>query len=175
MSRTLLLLMAVVTLASGTYGCVRWRSARMFPPVSNERVTLSSDMRTQLLELRRERKFQPNDYPPLGYTGTESPDEEAEAVSAVDRVIDGVLSSPEGLVTARRASDLIGRSMRAVDALPTEDRDRTAGYMLEVWYILGFRGATGQFAYGEGYSRPAGYAEPLPSGWTSPTQPRPIG
>lgn len=59
--------------------------------------------------------------------------------------------------------------------LATEDRDRTGDYLLEVWYILGFKGATGRFATGVAYSRLSGYSEPLPPGWTAPDQPRPIG
>jgi hypothetical protein len=43
--------------------------------------------------------------------------------------------------------------MRDVETLATEDRDRTQGYMLEVWYILGFKGPTGRFAYGSGRCR----------------------
>lgn len=169
------MLVAVIALAVGGYGWSRWQSARMFPPVSKERVTLSPEIRDRLLRLRREKKFQPNAYPPLGYTGTESPEEEARAIAAVDQVIDGVLSSPHALVAAQTTSKLIGRSMRSVDTLPTEDRDRTADYMLEIWYILGFKGATGQFAYGKAYPRPPGYAEPLPAGWIAPTKPRSIG
>jgi hypothetical protein len=154
MRGALFLLVAVIALAVGGYGWIRWQSARMFPPVSKERVTLSPEIR---------------------YTGTESPEEEARAIAAVDQVIDGVLSSPHALVAAQTTSKLIGRSMRSVDTLPTEDRDRTADYMLEVWYVLGFKGAIGQFAYGKAYPRPPGYAEPLPAGWIAPTKPRPIG
>jgi hypothetical protein len=57
----------------------------------------------------------------------------------------------------------------------TEDRDRTQGYMLEIWYILGFKGATGRFAYGGAVQKPSGLGEPLPPGWTAPDRPRPIG
>jgi len=57
----------------------------------------------------------------------------------------------------------------------TEDRDRTQGYMLEIWYLLGFKGSTGLFQYGSAFKIPQGYGEPLPPGCVSPTQPRPIG
>ena len=60
--------------------------------------------------------------------------------------------------------------MKRVNLLETEDRDRTAGYMIEIWYILGFKGATGQFAYGSAFPVPHGYAESLPPGWKSPTE-----
>jgi hypothetical protein len=59
--------------------------------------------------------------------------------------------------------------------LETEDRDRAQGYLLEIWYIVGFKGATGRFAYGSAYQKPEGYGEPLPPGWTAPDHPRPIG
>jgi len=77
---------------------------------------------------------------------------------------------PAGLV-----SGLIGKQMNTVRLLETEDRERTAGYMLEVWCLLGFKGATGRFAHGSGYPRPAGYGEPLPPGWTAPDKPRRMG
>jgi hypothetical protein len=46
--------------------------------------------------------------------------------------------------------------------------------MLEIWYILGFKGATGRFAYGSAYRNPDGYGEPLPPGWLTPDKPRRI-
>jgi hypothetical protein len=58
--------------------------------------------------------------------------------------------------------------------LETEDRDRAYGYMLEVWYILGFKGPTGHFDSGSAYSKPPGYSEPLPPGWLAPDKPRRI-
>jgi len=65
--------------------------------------------------------------------------------------------------------------MDTVRLLETEDRDRTAGYMLEVWWLLGFKGATGRFAHGSAYPVPAGHGEPLPPGWTASDKPRRIG
>ncbi len=46
--------------------------------------------------------------------------------------------------------------------------------MLEIWYILGFKGATGLFAYGSAYPKSVGYGEPLPPGWAAPDKPRRI-
>jgi len=65
--------------------------------------------------------------------------------------------------------------MKPIKLLATEDRERAMGYMLEIWYLLGFKGATGRFAYGSAFQNPPGYGEPLPPGWRSPTEPRPIG
>ena len=64
--------------------------------------------------------------------------------------------------------------MRDVAMLETKDRDRTQGYMLEIWYILGFKGPTGHFGYGSAYRKPDGYGEPLPPGWLAPDMPRRI-
>jgi hypothetical protein len=173
--RTLaMLLVALLVLGLLAFGGLRWWQASLLPPVSTEVALVTPQVQARLLQLRAEHKFQPNDYSPFDYTGTEAPDEEAKAVAAVDAVINGVLAHRQGSVTAKKVSALIGENMRKVNLLPTEDRDRTAGYMIEIWYILGFKGATGRFAYGSAYPKPPGYAEPLPPGWKSPTEPRPI-
>ena len=127
-----------------------------------------------LQRLRAEIKFLPNDYPPLGYTGAATPENQARATAAVNGVIDAVLAQSDGLIHAKAVSDLIGGAMKAVNSLETEDRDRAGGYMVEVWYLLGFKGATGRFAYGSAYPKPQGYGEPLPPGWAAPDKPRPI-
>lgn len=145
------------------------------PAVSTETVPLTADKRAVLARLRAEPKFKPHDYPPLGYTGAETPEDEAVAVAAVNGVIDDILARPNGPLPAKAVSDRIGKGMGEVDYLATEDRERAAGYMIEIWYLLGFKGATGRFAYGEAFKTPPGYGEPLPPGWTSPTAPRPLG
>jgi hypothetical protein len=170
-----LLICAVVVGALSFAGFVYWKYTRFFPEPSNEAVQLTPEKRILLERLRKETKFQPHDFPPLGYTGAETPQERARATAAVDRAIDGVLAQPNGPVAARTVSRLIGNAMRRVFWLATEDRDRTSDYLLEIWYILGFKGATGQFAYGAAYRKPAGFAEPLPPGWASPDQPREFG
>jgi len=119
-------------------------------------------------------KFEPYDYPPLGYTGIATSEEGIAARAAVNDVIEAILSREDGPVAATTVSELIGQGMRRVDQLETEDHDRTAGYMIEIWYLLGFKGTTGQFAYGSAFQPPEGYGEPLPPGWKSPTDPRPI-
>lgn len=167
------LVLAALLVAGAGFGFWRYRQA--FPAVSAEVVQLTPATRSRLERLRAEAKFGSHDYPPLGYTGAATPDARALASAAVDEVIDGVLSRGDGPVAAKTVSDLIGTGMRRVDRLDTEDRDRAADYMLEVWYLLGFKGATGRFAHGAAFPRPAGYAEPLPPGWKSPGEPRPIG
>ncbi|MDX3967387.1 MAG: hypothetical protein QHD01_12395 [Bradyrhizobium sp.] len=157
------------------FACVLyWKYTRLFPEPSNEVVQITPEKRAVLERLRKETKFQPHPFPPLGYTGAETPEDRARATEAVNGVIDAVLAQPDGPVHARTVSNLIGKAMRLVSRLATEDRDRTGGYLVEVWYILGFKGATGQFAYGAAYSRAGGHSETLPPGWTAADQPRPI-
>lgn len=152
-----------------------WRYSSFFHKVSQETVQLDEAKRRALIGLRDEKKFEPYDYPPLGYTGIATPEEGIVARAAVNDVIESILSRDNGPVTATTVSNLIGKGMRRVNLLETEDRDRTADYMIEIWYLLGFKGATGQFAYGAAFRRPEGYGEPLPPGWKSPAEPRPIG
>jgi hypothetical protein len=146
-----------------------------FPKQSAEIVPLDPGKRDTLVRLRTEEKFEPHDHPPLGYTGIATPQDGVVARAAVNDVLDSVLSRENGAIAAREVSGLIGRGMKRVSLLETEDRDRTSGYMVEIWYILGFKGATGRFAYGSGFTVPTGYGEPLPPGWKSPTEPRQIG
>ncbi len=99
-------------------------------------------------------------------------DDEAVAAGAVNSVIDRIGAEPANAVSARVVSGFMREALGKVYFLATEDRERTAGYLLEIWYILGFKGATGLFAYGSAYRIPEGYGEPLPPGWKSPTEPR---
>ncbi|MEP7006062.1 MAG: DUF4844 domain-containing protein [Sphingomonas bacterium] len=172
--RIILIACGALVLAS-IYGlAARGQRAAPFSAVSTETVRRTPATGARLRSLRAERKFQPNDYPPLGYVGAETPEDEKIAVAAVDKVITNILAQHDASIDAKKVSALIGEGMQQVDQLATEDRDRTAGYMIEIWYILGFKGSTGRFAYGSAYPRPPGYAEPLPPGWASPDHPRSI-
>jgi len=173
MKRMLLIAFIALAVIPTAGGAMAWQVADAFPAASTEVVTLDAAKRT-VKQLRAERKFQPNDYPPLGYTGMATPEDEATANAALNGVIDGILALPDGPVPAKTVSDLFGTAMTQVDLLETEDRDRTQGYLLEIWYIMGFKGATGRFAYGAYFVPPEGYGEPLPPGWTAPDHPRPI-
>ncbi|HLH89965.1 MAG TPA: hypothetical protein VKX28_16045 [Xanthobacteraceae bacterium] len=166
-------MLLVAALAFGGFG--RWGYAMVFPKGSTEVVQLTPAKRLVLQSLRAETKFQPNDYPPLGYTGAESAQDRARGTAAVNGFIDAVLAQPDGPVHAEAVSALIDPVLQQVDLLDTEDRERTYGYVLEVWYILGFKGATGHFDAGSAFRKPEGYAEPLPPGWQAPDKPRPIG
>jgi len=166
---------SVLGLAAIAFLGVRfWQYSRLWPEPSAEVVQFTPAKRALLQRLRAETKFRANDYPPLGYTGAETPEDQARATAAVNRVIDAVLTQSDGPIHAKTISALIGKGMRDVDTLATEDRDRAQGYMLEVWYILGLKGPTGRFAYGSAYPKTHGYGEPLPPGWIAPDRPRPI-
>lgn len=174
--RPTLLVLTVVLLAVAAGGAAAWsKYSGLFPKRSEEIVQLDAHKREVLSRLRSEEKFDPDDYPPLGYTGVATPEEGVVARSAVNDVLDTILSRENGPVPANTVSKLIRRGMKRVNQLETEDRDRTSDYMIEIWYILGFKGATGQFAYGSAFPKPSGYGEPLPRGWKSPTEPRQIG
>lgn len=173
MRHILIFIAIVIPLATGAVGL--WMYTRSSPLTSEERVQITSEKRQALEQLRYEDKFKPHDYPPLGYTGIATPEEGAIALAAVNDIIDEILSSGDQPVSSKMVSDLIGNGMKRVWLLETEDRIRTADYMIEIWYLLGFKGATGQFSYGSAFPRPEGYGEPLPPGWKSPTEPREIG
>lgn len=171
--RITVILLAAGLLAAMTLGW--WKYSSLFPKPSHETVMLDPEKRSTLRRLREEGKFEPNDYPPLGYTGIATLEDGTTARSAVNKVIDAVLSQRDGPLSSTTVSDLIGREMKRVSLLETEDRERTCDYMIEIWYLLGFRGATGRFSYGAAYQIPKGYGEPLPPGWKSPQEPRVIG
>jgi hypothetical protein len=166
----ILLAIALLTLIGAGW----WRYSSLFPKPSRESVELNIEKRRALTRLRDEEKFEPHDYPPLGYTGIATSEAGALARAAVNDVVGSILSRDDGPVAAATVSEIISQGMKRVDQLETEDRERTTGYMIEIWYLLGFKGATGRFAHGAAFLRPDGYGEPLPPGWKSPMQPRPI-
>lgn len=168
--RTLIILLSFLTI--GAIASMAWRSNRFYPEVSLETVQLDTEKRHTLMLLRSERKFEAHNFPPLGYTGIATEEEGVTARGAVNKVIDEILAHQDGPLSSAAVAASIAKGMKQVDLLETEDRDRTAEYMLEIWYLLGFKGATGQFASGAGFPVPKGYGEPLPPGWKSPTEPR---
>src|SRR5882724_530111 len=171
--RTFLIPLVIALL--GLAGLGWWKYSSLFPKPSQESAQLNAEKRHALIRLKDEKKFAPHDYPPLGYTGIATPEEGVIARAAVNDVIGSILSREDGPITATTVSGLIGQGMKSVNQLETEDRDRTTGYLIEIWYLLGFKGATGRFAHGAAFQPPEGYGEPLPPGWNSPTEPRPIG
>lgn len=168
----LIVLASIVLLAAGgaTWLVMRWNAA--FPQASDEVVQLTPAIRGRLEALRAESKFGPHDFPPLGYVGPDTPEDAPVLNAAVNDFIDSVLAEADGPISAPRVSAKMKPPLDRLRLLATEDRERAAGYLIEVWYILGFKGPTGRFAHGSGYPVPPGYGEPLPPGWTAPDQPR---
>ncbi|HYC74857.1 hypothetical protein [Brevundimonas sp.] len=143
-----------------------------FPQVSDEVVQLTPATRARLEALRAEAKFAPHDFPPLGYVGPDTPEDAPVLNATVNDFIDSVLAEADGPISAHSVSAKMQPSLDRLDPLATEDRERAAGYLIEVWYVLGFEEPTGHFAHGSGYPVPEGYGEPLPPGWTAPDRPR---
>ena len=171
--RTFLFLVAMVLFA--LVAAVWWKYSSIFPKRSQETVQLDAKKQQALINLKDEKMFEPHNYPPLGYTGVATPDDGAIARATVNDVIGSILLRGDGPIAAPTVSGLIRRGMKRVNQLETEDRDRTADYMIEVWYLLEFKGSTGEFAYGSAFRARKGYGERLPPEWKSPTEPRMIG
>jgi hypothetical protein len=172
--RPVLLIAVVLTVVVfvGFVGLGLWRYLQLWPKASSEVVQLTPDKRAALERLKAEEKFGPDDYAPLGYPGAADAEDKARATATVNGVVAAVLANAHGSVDAPTVAALFSKAMREVNRLDTEDRDRTQGYLVEVWYILGFKGATGRFAYGSAFPKPPGYGEPLPPGWAAPDKPR---
>jgi hypothetical protein len=88
----------------------------------------------------------------------------------VDGVLDDILSRADGPLEASEVAGRLGIAIGAASKRPAADAARLHGYLIEIWYILGYRSATGYFPVPE--DAPEGWAEPLPPGWASPEQPR---
>lgn len=139
---------------------------------------LTTTKRARLQALRAEDKLRSNDWPPLGYAGPETPEDGAIVTLTINAVLDEILKLPDGPVTASAISPLLLRADDHVaGTLLTADREQVWGYMLEIWWTLGFKGRIDPSAPppGEFYAPPEGFGESLPPGWTSPLSPRPVG
>ena len=158
--------------AAGVYSYGLW--TRGTRPLSTETIVLTPEARSRLVALRAEQKFQAHDYPPLGYTGAARLQDELNPTAAVNGFIDDVLAGSNFSIAAADVRKNAFRHLARLERLDTEDRDRAYDYVLDVWYTLGFRGALTRIQPGSGFPIPDGYAEPLPAGWISPSQPRPI-
>ena len=128
----------------------------------------------RLADLRREQKFVPHDYPPLGYTGPDTPEDLAPLTEIVNVAIDGVLALKAETLSASAVRFILSRADEQVRMFATEDRDRVWGYLVEVWYIMGFHVPLFGGTYGEHFQIPDGYSDPLPPGWMTPDRPRPL-
>lgn len=159
---------------------VGWAILRLdsaYPAVTEERVTVTPENRCLLVQLRQEAKFEPHDFPPLGYAGPATPEDAMIMNRAVNGFLDAILAVRGSELAGRDVSSKMKRPIDSVFWLETADRNRVYEYLLEAWYILGFRGATGHFfartnAEGRASSE---FVETLPPGWRSPTEPRLVG
>src|SRR5882757_1814145 len=121
--RLILIAASILAMVAVSFGSFRaWQYSELWPEPSSEVVQLTQEKRVILGRLRAEAKFGPNDYPPLGYTGAATPADQALGTTAVNGVIDAVLAEANGTVQAKTVSDLIGKAMRKVELLETEDR-----------------------------------------------------
>jgi hypothetical protein len=128
----------------------------------------------RLQALRREPKFVPHDYPPLGYVGPDMPEDLQPLTRIVDQALDGVLALKAATLSAMAVRPVLRNASEGLATFATEDRDRAWGYLVEIWYILGFHVPLFEGIYGEAFQIPEGYGEPLPPGWSAPGTPRPI-
>lgn len=147
----------------------------MAQTLPEETISVSEEAWARLAALRREPKFIPHDYPPLGYTGADTPEDLQPLTQIVNEAIDQVLVLKSNRLSASLARPPLRRAAARIDLFATEDRDRVWGYLVEVWYILGFHTPLFVSMYGAAFEVPEGYSEPLPPGWSTPDQPRPIG
>lgn len=100
--RTFLILLASALLAIALAGGWTYSSLASEPP---EAVHLNAEKRHALIRLRDEMKFEPHDYPPLGYTGVATPEEGVIARAALNDVIEAILSRKDGQVAATTVSE----------------------------------------------------------------------
>jgi len=99
--RIFMIVIAIAALAAiAVLGIGYWKYMQLFPVPSKEIAQLTPEKRVLLQRLRAEIKFQPNNDPPLGYTGAETPADQLRASAAVNAVVHAVLSKPDGPVHA---------------------------------------------------------------------------
>ena len=144
-----------------------WRFWKPRPePLYEERAILGAEVRERLQALRDEDKFRADET----YVGPKGPKNRATLSGWVDGVLDDILAEPDGPLEASDVAGRLGIAIGAASKRPAADQERLHGYLIEIWYILGYRSATGYFPPSE--DAPEGWSEPLPPGWTAPDRPR---
>ena len=159
------ILSALVLVAFAAGGAIwRWWKPKA-EPLYEETAVLGPEVRARLEALRAEDKFHAEgDYP-----GPKGPKNRATLSGWVDGVIDDILNEPDGPLEASDVAGRLGLAIGAASKRPHADQDRLHGYLIEIWWILGYRSATGYFPTD---GAPEGWGERLPPGWASPEQPR---
>lgn len=159
-------ILATLVLLGFAAGGAIWRWWRpKAEPLYEERVMLDAALRERLQALRDEDKFWAEE----GYAGPKGPKNRATLSGWVNGVIDDILAEDDGPLEASDVAGRIGLAMGVASKRPAADQARLHGYLVEIWWILGYRSATGYFPTD---GAPEGWGERLPPGWASPEQPR---
>lgn len=162
---------AAIVLVGFAAGGAIWRMFRPKPePLYEETIHLGADIRDRLRALREEAKFHADAAIVPPYAGPRGPKNRASLSAFVDGVIDDILNEQDGPLEASDVAGRLGLAIGSASKRPHADQERLHGYLIEIWYILGYRSATGYFPASDAV--PEGWAEPLPPGWTAPDQPR---
>lgn len=160
-------ILATLVLLAAAAGGAAWRFWKPRPaPLYEERATLGGEVRARLQALRDEAKFGADGT----YAGPKGPRNRAALSVLVDGVLDDLLAEADGPLEASDVAGRLGIAIGAASKRPAADAARLHGYLIEIWYILGYRSATGYFPPSE--AAPEGWAEPLPPGWAAPDRPR---
>lgn len=160
-------ILATLVLLGFAAGGVLWRFWKpKAAPLYEEQAMLGAAIRARLQALRDEDKFHADGT----YAGPKGPKNRATLSGWVNGVIDDILSEPDGPLEASDVAGRLGLAIGAASKRPAADQTRLHGYLIEIWYILGYRSATGYFPASE--DAPEGWSEALPPGWAAPDRPR---
>lgn len=164
------ILATFVLLAVAAGGAI-WRFWKPKPqPLYEETAMLDDGVRARLQALRDEDKFWADETIDPPYPGPKGPKNRATLSGWVNGVIDDILAEDDGPLEASDVAGRIGLAIGAASKRPHADQTRLHGYLIEIWWILGYRSATGYFPASE--DAPEGWSEPLPPGWAAPDRPR---
>ena len=135
-------ILATLVLLGFAAGGAVWRFWKPKPePLYEERVMLDAALRERLRALRDEDKFWAEE----GYAGPKGPKNRATLSGWVNEVIDDILAEDDGPLEASDVAGRIGLAVGVASKRPAADQARLHGYLVEIWWILGYRSATGYF------------------------------
>lgn len=160
---------ALLVVAGGALAVRLLRERKPEPAPDDETARLTPEIRTRLTALRAEARnwtLGPD-------AGPASPKVVRRVETALNTLIDDILSEPDGPLEAADVAGRLGLGLAALKTAPAPVTALAWGRMIEVWYVLGFRSPTGYFNH-DPADLPEGWGEPLPPGWTAPDQPRPV-
>ncbi|WGM46268.1 hypothetical protein KOAAANKH_01136 [Brevundimonas sp. NIBR10] len=158
---------ALVLVAGGALAVRLLQERKPEPAPDDETARLTPEIRTRLTALRAEAR----DWT-LGPDAA-SPKVVRRVETALNTLIDDILSEPDGPLEAADVAGRLGLGLAALKTAPAPMTALAWGRMIEVWYVLGFRSPTGYFNH-DPADLPEGWGEPLPPGWTAPDRPRPV-